>query len=314
MNPTRREFLSAAGAAAVAAAPAAGARFFVAALTALDRNRKFDEPLARDLLAYLREAGVDGALTLGTTGEFSAFSVAERKNIVEAYARAKGSLELMCQVATPNLPETLDLLAHAAGAGADLALVLPPFYVKNPPLEGLARFFEPVLEASSLPVLLYNIPQISGITINHELLHKLEGHPRLYGVKDSTGKLESTTAFVGEFPKLKIFCGSSAILEPALKAGAAGAITANGNLLARPTATLMRLFREGRDIAAAQARLNEAAAIMRGFESIPAMKAALGPLGMRESYCRPPLVDLPDDRKAELRARIAQLKDFLKQG
>lgn len=308
---TRRVFL---GAAATAAPlPATGnthPRFFVAALTALGRDRALDPGLVRDLLAWYREAGVDGVLVLGTTGEFHAFSAAERKRILETYARHKGSLELMCQVATPNLPETLELLAHAAGHGADLALCLPPFYVKNPSVGGLARFFEPVLDAARVPVLVYNIPAMSGIAITHDLLHRLEGHPKLYGVKDSTGKLDSTSGFAREFPKLKIFCGSSAILHAALQAGAAGAITANGNVLARQTAALVGAFRQGKDAVAWQTKLNEAAGILRGFESIPAMKAALAPLGMRESYCRPPLEDFPAALRAGLEERIARLRQF----
>ena len=317
MESTRRHFLGASAGTAVSAlsqppksSRPAGPRFFVASVTPVDRVGKLDEPLVRDLMAFFREQGVDGVLVLGTTGEFSAFSLAERKKILESYMRVKGSLEAMCHIATPNLPETLELLEHATGSGVDLALCLPPFYVKNPPQEGLERYFAAVLEKARIPVLVYNIPAMSGITITHELLRKLERYDKLYGVKDSTGKLESTTAYIQAFPKLKIFGGSSGILEPTLKIGAAGAITANGNILARETAAVMRSFREGKDASAALARLDAVHKITGPFESISGMKYALGLMGLREGCCRPPLVDVAESRKAEIKALVAQWKQL----
>ncbi len=316
METTRRAFLGGIGTAAAASAlpraaktiPAAGPRFFVALLTPVDRKGNFDAALARDLLAFLRERGVDGALVLGTTGEFSSFSVAERKKILESVVRDKGSLEVMCQVAAPNVPETLELLHHAAGAGADLVLVLPPFYYKNPSVDGLTRYFSPVLEAARAPVLLYHIPQVSAVEIRHELLRRLSQYDKLYGIKDSSGKPEGLTAYIREFPKLKIFTGSHKLIEMALKQGGTGAITGNGNVFPKETSELFRLSREGRDLSAAQERLNEVAALLGGYDGIPAMKFVLGQLGLRESYCRPPFVELSADRKAELAAKLARLK------
>lgn len=316
METTRRSFLAGLGAAAgAAAAPratktmtATGPRFFVATLTPLDRKGNFDASLSRDLLAFLRERGVDGALVLGTTGEFSSFSVQERKKILEAMLREKGSLEVMCQVAAPNLPETLDLLHHAAGAGANSALVLPPFYYKNPKVEGLARFFSPVLEAARIPVLLYHIPQVSAVEITHDLLRRLSHYDKLYGLKDSSGKAEGLTAYIREFPKLKIFTGSHRLLEMALKQGGAGAITGNGNVFPRETAELFKLHREGKDLAAAQARLNDVVTVLGGYDGIPAMKFALGQLGLRESYCRPPFTELSAEKKAELAAKLNRIR------
>ncbi|MBI3693673.1 MAG: dihydrodipicolinate synthase family protein [Acidobacteria bacterium] len=316
MKSTRRAFLGGLGGAAIAAAApraaktmaANGPRFFVAALTMLDRSGKFDPALSRDLLAFLRERGVDGALILGTTGEFSSFSVAERKRILEANLRDKGSLEIMAQVATPNVPETLELLHHAAGAGADSALVLPPFYYKRPGVDGLTRFFSQVLEASRIPVLLYHIPQVSAVEISHELLRRMSQYDKLYGIKDSSGKADGLTAFIKEFPKLKIFTGAHTLIEMALKQGGAGAITGNGNVLPGQTAELFRFFRDGKDLAPAQAKLNEAASLLGGYDGIPAMKFALSRLGLRESGCRPPFSEMSAEKKSELAAKLARLK------
>jgi 4-hydroxy-tetrahydrodipicolinate synthase len=290
-----------------AVTPPKGPRFFVAAVTPVDRGGRLDEPLARDLLAFLRERGADGVVVLGTTGEFSSFSVTERKRILEVYARAKGSLEVICQVGTPNLPETLELLGHAGGAGVDAVLVVPPFYIKNPPLEGLVRYYSPVLDTARVPVLLYHIPGTSAVPITPELLQRLGSHERLYGLKDSSGNAEGTTAFIRDFPKLKIFTGSPRHIAAMLKLGGAGAITASGNIFARETAAVFRAFREGQDPSGAQAQLDRAGDLMKGLAAVPAMKIALGQMGLRESYCRPPLVEPGPEARAELKGRIEQL-------
>jgi 4-hydroxy-tetrahydrodipicolinate synthase len=312
MKSSRRDFLGMAAAAALPAARKAdrpaGPRFFVATLTPLDRSGRFDDALNRDLLAFLARRGVDGALVLGTTGEFSSFSVKERRKILEANLRDKGSLEVMCQVAAPNVPETLELLDHAAGAGADYALVLPPFYYKNPNVEGLARFFAPVLEAAKIPVLLYHIPQVSAVEISHDLLRRLSQYDKLYGIKDSSGKADGLTAFIKEFPNLKIFTGSHRLLSQCLQQGGGGAITGNGNIFPAETAAILRAHRGGRDLSAAQERCNQVMTALSGYDGIPAMKFALGEVGLRETFCRPPFVELSAEKKAELREKIARVR------
>jgi 4-hydroxy-tetrahydrodipicolinate synthase len=283
---------------------AAGPRFFVAALTALDERRNFDPARAKDYLTYLAANGVEGALVLGTTGEFASFSVKERKQILEGCLKHRGKLAVMAQVGAPNVPETLDLLAHAAGAGADSVLVLPPFYYKNVSLEGLVRFYEPILNAARVPVLLYNIPQTSGVAITPDLLRRLAGHANLYGIKDSFSKPDAMIAFIREFPKLHIMTGVPGNIAANLQAGGAGAITGNGSVFARETASIFQAFRTGGDVAAAQARFNERARAISGYDGIPAQKYALTRAGLAEMYCRPPFVELTPEQKKQLSEKL----------
>jgi 4-hydroxy-tetrahydrodipicolinate synthase len=307
MHFTRRSFLGAAGAAAWAAgtkvAGEGGPQFLIAALTMLDRSGRLDDALVKDYLAFLAHGGADGVLVLGTTGEFASFSVKERKQILECYLRHKQKLSVMCQVATPNLPETLELLQHAGVAGADSALALPPFYFKNPATEGLIRFYEPILRAAKVPVLLYNIPQLSGVPITADLLRRLSVHERLYGMKDSFSKADALAGFIREFPKLKIYTGVPRNIEKDLREGGAGAITGNGSVFPRETAAIFQAFRTGGDVHAAQQRFDEAATALSGYDGIPAMKFALTRFGLRESYCRAPFTELAAEKRKELAER-----------
>ncbi len=310
MSITRRGFLEsgAAWAASARIGQSDGPQFFVAAVTTLDRNQRFDDAMNKDYLAHVAAGGADGALALGTTGEFSSFSVKERKQILESFLRHKGKLAIMCQVGTPNLAETLELLDHAASAGAGSALVLPPFYYKNPSVEGVAAYYEPILKAARLPVLLYNIPQLSGVPINPELLRRLSSFDRLYGMKDSFNKADVLVSNIRAFPKLKFLTGVPQNIVADLEAGGAGALTGNGSVLLHQTRAVFDAWSKAGDSKAAQQRLNEAGAVFSGYDGIPATKYALSLMGLRESTVRPPFVSLSDAQKKELAAKFARLQ------
>ena len=321
METSRRTFLSAVGAAASAAAMNAadsGAMsrpapiFYVAAVTPCDSRGRFDDGAYRDMLAYFKEHGADGVLVLGTTGEFPSFSVAERKKVAEVALKHKAGMRMLVQVGTPNLPETLELLAHAGSNGADGVLLMPPFYFKNPSVDGLARYCSQVLEATRLPVHLYHYPAMSAITISHELLHKLEHYPNLAGIKDSTGNAESYAANVKEFPKLNMMTGTDNNLPAALAAGM-GAILVSANIFTRQVAAIFKAHRAGKDTAEAFAKLREASQVMRvpGGGGAAGIKFAFSGLGIRETYVRPPQLDLNDRQKAQMREKFAQLKQVV---
>ena len=318
VQTTRRSFLAAVGATASAMAAsdaakttpaAAGSRFYVALVTPCDSRGRFDEALYRDLMPFYKERGADGILVLGSTGEFPSFSVAERKKVAEAALKHRSGLEMMVQVGTPNLPETLDLLAHAQANGADQALCIPPFYFKNPATEALTKYYSQVLEAAKIPVNLYHYPAMSAIPISPALLHSLEHFPTLAGIKDSTGNAESYAANVKEFPKLNMMTGTENNLPAALAAGK-GAIMVSGNLFPRQVSACFEAQRKGGDVAAAYAKLREVNALSRvqGGGGAAAIKFALQAYGFRESFVRPPQSELTDAQKAQLRANFPKIK------
>jgi dihydrodipicolinate synthase/N-acetylneuraminate lyase len=318
METSRRTFLGAVGAAASAAVanaadsgatPRPASRFYVAAVTPCDAKGKFDDGAYRDMLAYFKERGADGVLVLGTTGEFPSFSVAERKKIAEVALKHKAGMQMLVQVGTPNLPETLDLLAHAGANGADGILLMPPFYFKNPSVPGLARYCSQVLEATKLPVNLYHYPAMSAISISHELLHKLEHYPNLAGIKDSTGNAESYAANVKEFPKLNMMTGTENNLPAALAAGM-GAILVSANIFTKQVAAVFAAHRAGRDTTEAFNKLREANQLVRPGGAA-GIKFAFSGVGIRETYVRPPQVDLTDQQKAQMREHFAQLKQIV---
>src|SRR5262249_45651923 len=272
METTRRTFLEGLGAATALSAvglPAytAGQQakaastdkclFWIAAATPCDKNLKFEEDLYKDMLAYFKAQGADGIVVLGSTGEYPSFSVAERKKIAETALKHRNGLNIIVSPGTSNFPETIELSQHAAANGADGLLIIPPFYYKQPPLEGLTRYFSLIFEQVSIPINLYHIPRTSAVPITIELLHSLENYHNLAGIKDSNGDVPEYERYVKEFPNLNMRTGTGNNLKHALDNGM-GAILAEGNLYTRQVAAVFAAKRAGKDIAEPLARLARA--------------------------------------------------------
>jgi 4-hydroxy-tetrahydrodipicolinate synthase len=328
METTRRTFLEGLGAvtalsavglpASVAAQPAKPAAsadkclFWIAAATPCDKKLKFEEDLYKDMLAYFKAQGADGVVVLGSTGEYPSFSVAERKKVAEIALKHRNGLNIIICSGTSNVPETIELSQHAAANGADGLLIIPPFYYKQPPLEGLTRYYSLIFEQVSIPINLYHYPRMSAVPVTPELLHSLEKYSNLAGIKDSNGDAPEYEQYVKEFPKLNMRTGTGNNLKHALENGM-GAILAEGNLFTRQIAAVYAAKRAGKDIDAPLARLRDMQAVLRpaGVGSFGPMKYALSlQMGTRQSYQRPPHPDATDEQKAKIREGLQQLKQM----
>jgi len=317
MQTTRRVFLGAAGAVAAAAsprppkpAPVSAPKLYVAACTPCDKSLKFDDGVYKEMMPYFKAKGIDGVVVLGTTGEYPSFSIAERKKVAETALKHRSGLSIIVQAGTTNFPDTIELITHAAANGADAILCIPPFYYKKPAHEGLVKYYSLIMEASKIPVHLYHIPGTSAVPITVELLHALERYPNLAGIKDSTGDAEGYATFVKEFPKLNMMSGTASNLKPALQAGM-GAILADGNLFPAQCAAIFAAHRAGKDIDESYNKLRELNTALRpmGVGSYGPMKYALSlMMGTRQTYQRPPHVDVTEEQKTQIKAKLSELR------
>jgi 4-hydroxy-tetrahydrodipicolinate synthase len=286
--------------------------FWVAAATPCDKALKFDDGIYKEMMAYFKENGADGVVVLGTTGEYPSFSVAERKKIAETALKHRSGLNMIVSPGTPNFPETIELSQHAAANGADGLLIIPPFYYKQPPLEGLTKYYSLIFEQVSIPINLYHIPRTSAVPITIELLHSLEKYPNLAGIKDSNGDGPEYEQYVKEFPKLNMRTGTGNNLKHALDSGM-GSILMEGNLFTRQVAAVFAAKRAGKDITEPLSRLTQAQQLLRpaGVNSYGAMKYALSLLmGTRQTYQRPPNPDVTDEQKLKIKDALQQMKQL----
>jgi 4-hydroxy-tetrahydrodipicolinate synthase len=332
VQTTRRMFLEALGTTAALGAaggeaaaesgprPEAGATasaenkclFWVAAGTPCDKNLKFEEDVYRDMLAYFKECGADGVVVLGTTGEFSAFSLAERKKIAEVAFKHRSGLNIIVAPGTCNFPETIELSRHAAANGADGLLIVPPFYFKHPPLEGLEKYYSLIFEQVTIPINLYHIPDLSGVPIPHPLLRYLAKYPNLTGIKDSTGDSKGYQQFVEQFPNLNMRSGTDNNLKIALDHGM-GAILQEGNAFTKEIAAVFAAKRAGKSIDEPLAKMNMSLKLLRaaGVDDYGPMMYALSlQAGTHETYQRPPQLDVTDKQKTQVKQALQQIKQL----
>ncbi len=251
------------------------------------------------LLSYLQDQGLDGVVPMGTTGEGTSLSVDERKAFLDTVMARRGQLRVIAGVGTPSLTETIDLTRHAFASGADSVLVLPPYYWRNVSDKGLLAYYRTLCDRALEPgqkIMLYHIPQISGVPISLSLLDALmETHGEcILGLKDSTGNPNSLVQYIRRYPRLRVFVGSDRLVGFAYQVGAAGSITACANLVPAAIQRVRQLAEEGADFSEEQEQLTAVRDLLQEFQPLQAaIKVLLARLiHLPSAYVRPPLTNL----------------------
>lgn len=263
-------------------------------------------------LRFLEQSGLHGVLTLGTTGEGPSMSMAERERVLDIVVGSKGGLAVLAGTGCAALTETIALSNYALGRGADAVLVMPPYYIKGPSETGVISYYRALCDAlpSDAKVMLYNIPQVTGVPITPAIVDGLlESHgAQLFGLKDSSGNWDNSKMLIERYPQLKVFTGSDRLIASALSGGAAGAITALSSAFPRAARAVYDAHHGGGDVAAAQARLTALRGLIDPVNTPPALKAALAwTSDLPETHVRLPLTALSNDEAAKLRAAYEQL-------
>lgn len=289
---------------------------FVASFTAFDESGAVDAMRTARHAQRLLDQGCDGIALLGTTGEANSLSLPERKRLLETVVEAGiPPQRLWPGTGVCSVPETIDLSRHACTLGIDTVLLLPPFYYPDPSEAGLVAHYSRILDSlagSGLRVLLYHIPQVTGVAITPTLIAAL--HRRfpgvIAGVKDSSGDLARIDGLIEAFPDLAIFAGADNLLAPVLRAGGAGTISATSNLIAPLLVDLRKRIRAGDDqaqTAGVEGRIAAARDLFRRWPQIPALKAAHAALSGDPGWhhVRPPLLQLDPNEHDALVAAMA---------
>jgi len=222
---------------------------------------------AVSLARYLLDNGCDGLNVLGTTGEATSFSLDERKAVMDAYkANGLPLHSLMVGTGAAAVSDAVALTRHAAELGFGGALVLPPFYYKGVPDDGLVAYIDALVKATAakpIPLYLYHFPAMSGLPWHVALIERLlESFPtRIVGLKDSSGDMAFARSAAAVSPGFAVFPSTEAALLEARQGAFAGCISATANLNADLCA---RAWRTG-DTAA----LDAAVAIRKLFDGKP---------------------------------------------
>ncbi len=284
-------------------------------ITPVTAGGEFDEAAADGLLDSLMRGGVEGIFVLGTTGEAVNVPPQSRRRLVEHAVRRVGGRCLIYAGLGDLRLEEFSTANEYLRAGADAVVVRPPVTVPVPAPE-LADWFRRLLDQVEGPLLLYNIPMTTGVSIPLDAVEQLLGHPRLAGFKDSENnpqRIEELLRRFGGRPDFSIFIGVGALMEQGLKLGADGIVPSVGNLVPEACRELCRAASRGDWLAVGGhfARMSTVAALYQKGrtldQSLAALKAAAHVLGLCGPHVLPPLQPLSALEIQLLRAEMHRL-------
>jgi 4-hydroxy-tetrahydrodipicolinate synthase len=229
---------------------------FEGVLTALVtpfRDGDLDEEALRDLIERQIEAGVDGLVPCGCTGESATLSHAEHENVVEVTVQAvRGRVPVVAGTGSNDTAAAIEFTRHAKRAGADGALLISPYYNK-PTQQGIVEHYAAVACAAQLPLLIYNIPGRTGSNILPTTMARLADIEHVVGVKEACGDLAQISELIARCPDgFDVLSGDDALTLALLAIGAQGVISTTSNVAPVEMCELVRAFRAG-DAARARA-------------------------------------------------------------
>ena len=273
-----------------------------ALITPLDeRGIDFDR-LGR-LIDWQIDEGIDALVICGTTGEASTLTDKEHRDAI-AYAveRTNGRVPVIAGTGSNDTAYAIELTRFACEAGADACLVVTPYYDKATQ-NGLVAMYSAIADASTKPLILYNVPSRTGTAIQPATYVKLAQHPNIAAIKEANSNISAiveTKALAGD--QLDIYSGNDDEIVPILSMGGLGVISVLSNLLPKETSRLCHKFFEG-DVAGAAAMQCQYLKLIRALFSevnpIP-VKAAMAAMGFCEDYLRLPLTPMEDAHRQVL--------------
>ncbi|MGA4846361.1 4-hydroxy-tetrahydrodipicolinate synthase [Streptomyces sp. G5(2025)] len=281
-------------------------RVLTAMVTPFTADGALDLDGAQQLAAHLVDAGNDGLVINGTTGESPTVSDAEKNDLVRAVLDAVGDrAHVVAGVGTNDTRHSIELARAAEQAGAHGLLTVTPYYNK-PPQEGLLRHFTAIADSTGLPVMLYDIPGRSGVPINTETIVRLAEHPRIVANKDAKGDLGRASWAIAR-SGLAWYSGDDMLNLPLLSVGACGFVSVVGHVVTPELRAMLEAHLTG-DVQKATEIHQKLLPVFTGMfrtQGVITTKAALALQGRPAGPLRLPMVELTPAETAQLKIDLA---------
>jgi 4-hydroxy-tetrahydrodipicolinate synthase len=281
-------------------------RVLTAMVTPFTADGTLDLDGAQRLATHLVDAGNDGLVINGTTGESPTTSDAEKDQLVRAVLEAVGDrAHVVAGIGTNDTRHSVELARTAERSGAHGLLAVTPYYNK-PPQEGLLRHFGAIADSTGLPVMLYDIPGRSGVPIDTETLVRLAEHPRIVANKDAKGDLGRASWAIAQ-SGLAWYSGDDMLNLPLLSVGAVGLVSVVGHVVTPDLRALIEAYLGG-DVHKATEIHQKLLPVFTGMfrtQGVITTKAALTLQGLPAGPLRLPLVELTAQETAQLKIDLA---------
>ena len=262
------------------------------------------------LINWQIESGIDALVICGTTGEASTLTDEEHRSVLKFAAQVvQGRVPIIAGTGSNDTAYAIDMTKYACEVGYDAVLVVTPYYNKTTQ-RGLIAMFTAIADASTKPLILYNVPSRTGVNIEPATYAALADHPNIAAIKEAGGnisKVVETAALVGD--KLDIYSGNDDQIVPILACGGSGVISVLSNVVPKETSDICHTFFRG-DVKGAMDMqikyLGLTNALFCEVNPIP-VKAAMAALGFCENYLRLPLVPMEDAHEKMLLQKMRDL-------
>ncbi len=239
-------------------------------------GKKVDEKQLRVLVSFCLKLGVDGVVPCGTTGEFVNMTTEEKKQVIDVVVdEVNGRVPVVAGTGASGTGQALEMTEYAKDAGATAALIVTPYYLK-PSSRGIFEHYFTIASKLDFPIILYNIPQCTGLSLPWQMVEDLAQIPNVVGIKDSSGQLSFIlTVLEKARKKINVMCGHDEVVVAALAAGASGAILASANFIPDFWVKAYNAIREG--------NLQEARDLQHKIQKIARITAQSGPVAAKEA-------------------------------
>ena len=271
-----------------------------ALMTAFDGD-KIDNARIGELVRKLGSDGVHGFYVGGSSGEMVLCSTEERKELLETVMENKGDLAVISHVGCLSTKDTVELSKHAKACGADAVSSVTPLYYKYS-FEEVKTYYKRIAEASELPVIMYNIPGLTGTAYGYDQLCELLEIEGVQGMKFTSSDFFLLNRLVNAYPEKVFYNGSDEMLLSGLAAGAKGGIGTTYNFMPDLMVKIYDLAQEGKleDAREVQSVANKAVAAILRNGGIPSCKHLISLYGVPYGECREPFLPLDESAKNDL--------------
>lgn len=279
-----------------------------ALVTPLNENG-VDYDSFRKLINWQIDEGIDALVIAGTSGEGATLTDEEHKEVLRfAVEVVDGRVPVIAGTGSNDTAYAIELTKFACEVGCDAMLVVTPYYNKATQ-KGLVKMFNAIADASTKPIILYNVPSRTGINIEPATYAELAKHPMIQAIKEANGqidKITETMSLCGD--KLTLYSGNDDQIVPLMSVGGMGVISVISNILPKETSELCHKFLKGDIKGALEMQFKYfklVKALFSEVNPIPA-KAAVAAMGYCEDYVRLPLTTMEDATKAVLLDRMRE--------
>ena len=269
-----------------------------------------DYPALEKLINWQIDEGIDALVICGTTGEGSTLTDEEHREVLRfSMEVAAGRVPMIAGTGSNDTAYAIDMTKYACELGYDGMLVVTPYYNKTTQ-KGLVAMFNAIADASTKPIILYNVPSRTGVNIEPATYLKLAEHPNIAAIKEASGnlsKIMETMALVGD--KLDLYSGNDDQIVPLMAIGGQGVISVLSNVAPKETSEMCHKVFDGDMAGAMKMQLDYLHLINTLFcevNPIP-VKAAMAAMGWCEDILRLPLVPMEDAHRATLLAKMREM-------